>query len=321
MNSTFASLQSNAYNLAQKLLSYLFSFNRKNPKLSLFGMILVAYWSLRRIHHMLKQPKSLRNRVVLITGGVSGIGRLVALLCKLKGSKVIVWDVNDHGLREMEELVDVCMKVDITSTVQVENAGKLVLDKYEYIDILVNNAGIVTGKPLLQLKKKQIQKCFEVNTLSHFWTVQQFLPCMISRKSGHIVTISSCAAIQGVPQLVDYSASKAACRAFHDTLSLELAQQGCKDGIALTCINPYFVNTGMFHGTTTTTWWILRKVGFDFLEPEFVATEIVRAIEYEAHEVFIPDIMRIGWLMRYAVMPDWMTTYLITNSGCNIHTQ
>merc|ERR1712154_91546 len=163
----------------------------------------------------------------------------------------------------------------VTSTVQVDSAAKKVFDKFGHVDILINNAGIATGKPLLQLNKKQIQKCFEVNVISHFWTVQAFLPKMIERKSGHIVTISSCAAVQGTPRLVDYSASKAACRVFHDTLNLELMEQGVKDGIKLSCINPYFINTGMFHGTVTTKWWILRKLGCEFLEPEFVASEII----------------------------------------------
>ena len=76
---------------------------------------------------------------------------------------------------------------------------------------------------------------------------------MVERKSGHIVTIASAAALQGVPRLVDYSASKAACRAFHETLNIELIEQGIKDGISMSCVNPYFINTGMFDGTVTTS--------------------------------------------------------------------
>eukprot|EP01083_Nonionella_stella_P252355 869587_1 len=142
---------------------------------------------------MSKRPISVKNRVVLITGGVSGIGRLTALILKIKGAIVIVWDINDTGIREMEELVDSSMKVDITSTIQVESAAKTIFDKFGHIDILINNAGIVNAKPILELNKKRIKLNFAVNTLSHFWTVQAFLPKMIERKSGHIVTISSCA--------------------------------------------------------------------------------------------------------------------------------
>ena len=296
-------------------------FKRKNPKLTIFGIMMILIWSFKKFKNLIKKPKSLKNRVVLVTGGVSGIGRITALLLKLKGSKVIVWDVNDVGIQEMSELVDDSMKVDITSTVQVESAAKHIFDKFGHVDILINNAGIVTGKPFLQLNKRQIQKCFEVNVISHFWTTQAFLPKMIERKTGHIVTISSCAAIQGTPKLVDYCASKSACRAFHDTLNVELLEQGKKDGITLTCINPYFINTGMFNGTVTTKWWILRKcLGFDFLEPQYVADRIVHCIEYDVEEMFLPDIMRIGWLLRYSVLPDGLVTYLVANSGVQIHT-
>lgn len=307
-------------NLVETFINTANLLRRKNPKMTVFCCMMVLIWSYKRFKSMMQRPKSLKNRVILVTGGVSGIGRLVALLCKLKGSIVIVWDVNDSGIHEMEELVDCSMKVDITSTIQVQSSAKQVLERFGHVDILINNAGIVNGKSLLELNKRQIEKCFEVNVISHFWTVQAFLPKMIERKSGHIVTISSCAAIQGMGRLVDYGASKAACRAFHDGLNLELHSQGTKDGISLTCINPYFINTGMFENTITTKWWILRKFGFDFLEPKYVADQIIESIEYEKEEVFLPDIMRIGWLLRYAVMPEWFATHIITTSGCVVNT-
>jgi len=308
-------------NLIETCINAADFIRRKNPKMTIFCSMMFLIYLYKKFKSMTKRPKSLKNRVVLVTGGVSGIGRLVALLCKLKGSIVIVWDINDSGIREMEELVDLSMKVDITSAIQVESSAKHVFERFGHVDILINNAGIVSGKPFLQLNKRQITKCFEVNVISHFWTVQAFLPKMIERKSGHIVTISSCAAIQGVPKLVDYGASKAACRSFHDTLNLELHQQGIKDGISMSCINPYFINTGMFNGTVTTKWWILRKFcGFDFLQPEYVANQIIDAIEYEKEEVFLPDIMRVGWLLRYSMMPEWLATSLVTTSGCVINT-
>lgn len=156
----------------ERFINVAYVIRRKNPKMTIFCCMMMIMYSYKKFKSMMKRPKSLKNRVVLVTGGVSGIGRLVALLCKLKGSIVIVWDVNDSGIREMEELVDLSMKVDITSTIQVESSAKQVLERFGHVDILINNAGIVTGKPLLQLNKRQIQKCFEVNVISHFWTVQ-----------------------------------------------------------------------------------------------------------------------------------------------------
>lgn len=302
-------------------LEFLYKFRREHPRKSLFAMVVLFMWTFSKIKQLRKRPKSLKGKVVVITGGVSGIGRLTALLLKLQGSVVIVWDVNEDGIREMAELVDEAMKVDITSTAQVQAAAQTVTAQYGRVDVLINNAGIVIGKPLLQLKNRQIQKCFEVNAIAHFWTVKAFLPQMIKRKSGHIVTISSCAGIQGVSRLVDYSASKAACRIFHDTLAVELEEQGMAEGISMSCINPCFINTGMFDGTVCCKWWWARKyLGFDFLEPEFVASEIIRAIQYEIPELVLPDSMRKIFLFNMLFVPTWLHRRGLAISGCTVGT-
>eukprot|EP01084_Bolivina_argentea_P195890 335929_1 len=302
------------------LIALIMYLKRKNPKLTLFSIGLLLYWSYKKMKQMINRPKSVKNRIILITGGVSGIGRLTALLLKLKEAIVIVWDVNEVGLREMEELVDCSMKVDISCTAQVDAGAKFVFNKYGHVDILINNAGIANGKPLLQLNTKQIESNFAVNVFSHFWTVQAFLPKMIERRSGHIVTIASSTSIQGVSQLVDYSAANAASRAFHHTLKLELMEQNLKDGISLSCINPYFTNTKMFDGTVTTNWWILKKLGYVFLNQEYVATEIIRAIEYDIPELFLPESHKVIKLLLELFVPDSITDYLMAHSGCEIKT-
>lgn len=148
---------------------------------------------------------------------------------------------------------------------------------------------------------------------------QAFLPKMIERRSGHIVTVSSAAGIQGVSRLVDYSASKAACRALHDTLSVELEEQGLNEGIHLSCINPYFINTGMFDGTVCCKWWWARKYfGCDFLEPEYVASEIIRSIEYNVRDVVIPESHMNIYLFTKAFVPQWLTHRILASSGCTI---
>jgi len=302
-----------------RCLDFLYKFRRQHPRKSVLAMAMVFLWAFSKLKQMRRRPKSLKGRVVVITGGVSGIGRLTALLLKLQGSVVIVWDVNEDGIREMAELVDSAMKVDITSTEQVESAAATVTAKYGQVDVLINNAGIVIGKPLLQLNSRQIKKCFEVNAISHFWTIKAFLPQMIKRKSGHIVTISSCAGIQGVSRLVDYSASKAACRNMHDTLAVELEEQGVAEGVHMSCVSPYFINTGMFDGTVCCKWWWARKyLGFDFLEPEFVASEIIRAIQYEIPELVLPDLMRKIYLFNMLFVPTWLHRYGLAHSGCTI---
>src|SRR5207249_2932649 len=76
------------------------------------------------------------------------------------------------------------------------------------IDILVNNAGVVSGRTLLEARDDDILRTFDVNTLALFWTTRAFLPAMLERGTGHVVTIASAAGLVGTSRLVDYCASK-----------------------------------------------------------------------------------------------------------------
>ena len=127
-------------------------------------------------------------------------------------------------------------KVDVTNRAQVYEVARKAENVAGNITILVNNAGIVGGKSFIDSKDEVIQKTFEVNSISHFWTTKAFLPSMIENDHGHIglknipnkmrtvlktsmltvVSIASSAGYFGVPKLADYCASKAAAAHFAD---------------------------------------------------------------------------------------------------------
>ena len=90
-------------------------WKRENPKKAAFLAMLFFIWLAKKIRKMLRRPKDLTNKVVLITGGVSGIGRLLALKMKRHGCKVVVWDINETGVAEMAANVELSMKVDCTN--------------------------------------------------------------------------------------------------------------------------------------------------------------------------------------------------------------
>ena len=140
---------------------------------------------------------------------------------------------------------------------------------------------------------------------------------MIERESGHIVTVASCAAIQGVAGLVPYAASQAARRSFHDILNLELIEEGMQNKIHLTCVTPYY-NNEMFKGRIKTKLSICKQLGFDLLDCEYVATEIIRAIEYNEDEIFLPDTMRILWMLKCLCLPKWLSSYIMSTKACGI---
>ena len=114
--------------------------------------------------------------------------------------------------------------------------------------MLINNAGIVSGKTTLELTEPMVKKTFDVNTISHLWTIKEFLPEMIAKKKGHIVSIASLAGLVSMPRLGDYCASKFGAVAIDEAVRLELKKNGHYGYIKTTCICPYFINTGMFDG-------------------------------------------------------------------------
>jgi all-trans-retinol dehydrogenase (NAD+) len=237
------------------------------------------------------------DRNVLITGAASGIGRLLAWKIAGRGARVILWDIDEDGLQEttagLKELDHpaTVQRVDLSDRAAIGDAAERVLADHGHVDVLINNAGIVTGKPLLDISDEEIERTFDVNTLAHFWTVRAFLPSMIEKGSGHIVTIASAGGLVAAPRLADYSASKFAAVGFDEALRLELAQQ--KADIKTTLVCPYYSSTGMFDGVQTRFPWLLP-----ILDPEYVANRTVKAIEKNRRRLIMPRFTYTSFPLR-----------------------
>ena len=233
-----------------------------------WGYVLWSAWFYLRY-----RPRSVVGDRVLITGGGSGIGRLMALRFAKKGARLILWDVNRDGLagvkKEIEAAGGQCDTyfVDVTDRKMVYDTAKLVGD----IQILINNAGIVTGKKLLDCPDELMEKTVQVNTISHFWTLKAFLPAMMKANKGHVVTIASAAGMYGTAGLVDYCASKFGAVGTAEALYLELRKE--KSAVLATSVCPYYINTGMFDGVKTKFPLLLP-----ILDPDYVADRVVLAI-------------------------------------------
>eukprot|EP01083_Nonionella_stella_P077283 210949_1 len=296
------------------LIAKFVEWRKTNPKLSMFAILITLAWVYHRTKKYIRGKRSLKNKIVLITGGVSGIGRETALLLKRMNAIVIVWDINKTGLQEMREFVDMALFVDITQRSKVEEAARAVLDQYENgIDILINNAGIVIGKPILELTEGQIRKCFDVNIMSHFWTIKAFLPKMIEKQNTdwcHIVSISSSAGRMGVQQLTDYCATKYAVRGLTDSIKAEMNDMGLTN-IGVTTIMPYLVNTGMFDGAVASKSIVMRLCGCYFLEQDYVAAQIVRAIQYDIRNVILPKELSMICSWEHS-LPNELKDYLLS---------
>lgn len=252
-------------------------------------------------------PLTLRGKTILITGGASGIGRLMALGAARRGaSHVVIWDMNLPAAKavvgELKALGTAAsaQKVDVSSRSSVFQAAEATLSAIGHLDVLVNNAGIVSGKSFLELSEKDITSTYGVNTLALYWTTQAFLPQMKRRDSGRLVAIASAAGLAGSATLTDYSGSKYAAVGFMESLRAELRDQASSVTTLTVC--PFYINTGMFDGVKSGS--PLLKIQ----EADPSAEAILNAIESPKRELLLPGMVysvRVFRLLPVAVF-DWI---------------
>jgi len=254
---------------------------------------------------------TISSKHVLITGSASGIGRLLAEKMAALGAQVSMWDIDDTclagaaaGICAGGGLVrDYCC--DVSDRKSVDELAARTMSEGGPVDILINNAGVVSGRPLLELSPEQIERTIKVNVLALFWVTRAFLPAMIERGSGHVVTVASAAGLIGVPKQTDYGASKHAAVGFDESLRMELRRTA--PGVMTTVVCPTYIDTGMFAGVTTRFPLLLP-----ILKEQKVADAIVRAIQLNRRQVMMPFMVKTMPLMRLLPVPafDWVADFL-----------
>ena len=248
---------------------------------------------------------------VLVTGAASGLGRRLALGSARRKATLVLWDINREGLEKVAGEVEAlgsradCDVVDVSKREQVYEAARRL---QEPLDILINNAGVVSGKSLLEIPDEKIERGFAVNTLALFWTVKAFLPGMIERRRGHLVTIASAAGLIGVPKLSDYGASKWAAVGFDESLRMELRKLA--PAIRTTVVCTYYIRTGLFEGAKSRFPRLLP-----ILDEERVSERILRAIERNQQKLVMPAMVRtIPWVRLLPV--SWFD-FIVELMGIN----
>ncbi|KIN01666.1 hypothetical protein OIDMADRAFT_178991 [Oidiodendron maius Zn] len=242
----------------------------------------------RQIAYSKPREVDLSEEVIVITGGASGLGLLIAEVYGMRGATVAVLDVKDL---ESGEARGVSMyKCDVGDKEQVARVAVEIERDLGTPTILINNAAIVNGKKLLDLSIDDIDSTFRVNLLSHFYTVKTFLPGMIRAGCGTIVTISSVLGQIGAAQLSDYSASKAAITAMHKSLAAELRDM---PEIKTVLVTPGQLSTPLFNGVQTPSSFFSP-----ILEPVDVAREVIAAIDAGSSATLAMPL--------YARWIDWM---------------
>ena len=189
-----------------------------------------------------------QNKVIIVTGGGSGMGRELVLHLLSKNAKVITVDINESALQETVSLATSkkdslkTFVVDITNKTAVEQLLKNAVDTFGFVDGIINNAGII--QPFIKvndLSYEAIERVMNINFYGTLYMVKSFLPHLLTRPEAHIVNISSMGGFLPVPGQTIYGASKAAVKLFTEGLHSELANTNVK----VTVVFPGAVNTNI----------------------------------------------------------------------------
>jgi short-subunit dehydrogenase len=218
----------------------------------------------------------LRNANVLITGGASGIGKLMGRMALEKGARCfIIWDININGIEATRQELSKYGKVegyvvDVSKYEIVEEVYKKTINECGDIDILINCAGVITSnKTFDQQTVDEMTRTMNINTLAPMFVTRVMLPDMLKRNHGHICNITSAGGMLSNPKMSVYAASKWGAIGWSDSVRIEL--ENMKSKVHVTTIAPYFINTGMFNG--------VKSPIIPVLKPEYVSKKVIRAIE------------------------------------------
>lgn len=178
----------------------------------------------------------LTGRVVIVTGGASGIGRATAERFLEEGCQVCIWDIRDPGSEAF-----FFQHVNVTDTVAVQAATEAVVGRHGRIDVLVNNAGILRDARLVNMTDDSFDAVISVNLRGVFVCTRAVAPIMIEQRSGVILSASSVVGLYGNFGQTNYVASKAAVIGMTRTWARELG----KYGIRVNAVTPGFIATEM----------------------------------------------------------------------------
>lgn len=245
-----------------------------------------------------------QHKNILITGGASGIGKIMCRLFLGRGARVIIWDINPimitSTVTELSGQGEINgYQVNIADHSSLLNAYQQVKANHGVVDVLINNAGIVIGKYFHEHTELDIKRSMDINAIAPMHITRLFLPDMIAQNAGYLCNIASSAGLISNPKMSVYVASKWAMLGWSDSVRIEMKL--LKKNIGVTTVTPYYINTGMFDG--------VRSI-VPILQPEKVAKKILQSIERNKPIASMP------WSLHFVrffqgVLPIWFFDWFV----------
>lgn len=236
-----------------------------------------------------------KDRVVLVTGATSGIGRAVARSFADAGARVVATGRDQARLAEVAREVDLALTLDVTDTASVDVVKSAVLDRYGGVDVVVNNAGVGLFEPWDRTSDAELRRVMDVDFFGAVRVAQAFLPSLIARR-GVLVQIASVAGRRAYARHTAYCAAKHGLLGWSDALRLDLAGTGCD----VVNVLPPAVRTPFFAAAGWAT-FEADHAGLALLTPEAVALAVRRAADERPREVVVgARAQAIQWAHRLA---------------------
>jgi NAD(P)-dependent dehydrogenase (short-subunit alcohol dehydrogenase family) len=189
----------------------------------------------------------LKDRVAIVTGAASGIGRASAIAYAREGARLVVADTNERGGNETTAAIlaegndAFFARVDVTREAEIAQMISETVDRWGQIDILFNNAGVVLVKPIELMSEAEWDRVMAINVKAAFFAIKHVVPHMRRAGKGAILNTGSIASLSGQVGTPVYSASKGAIALLTKSLALDLG----RNHIRVNCICPGITDTPM----------------------------------------------------------------------------
>ncbi|ESP03855.1 hypothetical protein LOTGIDRAFT_212002 [Lottia gigantea] len=254
------------------------------------------------------KPKiQIKDKIVLITGATSGLGKACAVKFVKAGCRVILAGRSIEKLKEVQkELIDTIKSeftpeivvLDLEDDQSILTAIETAYSFYNKIDILINNAGVSYRGTIQDTEIDVHRKIMQVNYFGQLILTKGIVSRMKKDGGGHIVGISSIQGIISIPYRSAYSASKHAFQAFCDCVRAEY----CDDKIRVSVISPGYMQTNLSLNAMTSDgsqYGVMDKTTESGMKPEYVAQQVLNAIIYDKNEVKLASLgPKLGCFLR-----------------------